>query len=53
MNHGIMIHLIFSSPLYNAYWSDGRFADGKDGDNPIAEHHLGGSMKKQNWQRGW
>ena len=40
------------APIYNAYWSDGRFADGKDGDNPIAEHQLGGSMKKQNYSVG-
>lgn len=33
------------SPLYNSFWSDGRYADGKDGDNPFALHDLGGLNK--------
>ena len=39
----IMKDLMFSSPLYNAFWADGRYADGKDGDNPIAIHNLSGT----------
>ena len=39
----IMKDLMFSSPLYNAFWADGRYADGKDGDNPIAMHNLSGT----------
>ena len=50
--HGSIFTLMERAPIYNAYWSDGRFADGKDGDNPIAEHQLGGSMKKQNYSVG-
>ena len=38
----IVKDFMFSSPLYNAYWSDGSYADGKDGDNPIALHDLSG-----------
>jgi len=33
------------SPLYNSFWSDGRYADGKDGDNPFALQELGGNNK--------
>ncbi|MEL7585461.1 MAG: TonB-dependent receptor [Prolixibacteraceae bacterium] len=44
--------LMERAPIYNAYWSDGRFADGKDGDNPIAQRELSGSMKKQNYRVG-
>jgi len=44
--------LMERAPIYNAYWSDGRFADGKDGDNPIAQRDLSGSHKKQNYRVG-
>lgn len=40
------------SPLYNVYWSDGRYADGKDGDNPIALRDLGGTIKRQDYRVG-
>lgn len=42
MEGTVMQSLMYRSPLYNAYWSDGEFADGKDGDNPIAALALGG-----------
>ena len=38
------------SPLYNSYWVDGSYADGKDGDNPFALHDLGGTVKGQNYR---
>ena len=50
--HLSMDELMARAPIYNAYWSDGRFADGKDGDNPIAQRELSGSMKKQNYRVG-
>lgn len=40
-----MKDLMYRAPIYNAYWADGRFADGKDGDNPIALNQLGGINK--------
>jgi TonB-linked SusC/RagA family outer membrane protein len=40
------------SPLFNSYWSDGTYADGKDGDNPFAQHALGGTIKGQNYRLG-
>lgn len=40
------------SPLYNSYWSNGTYADGKDGDNPFALHDLGGTIKGQNYNIG-
>ncbi|SFS70049.1 TonB-linked outer membrane protein, SusC/RagA family [Porphyromonadaceae bacterium NLAE-zl-C104] len=50
--HLTMSELMERAPIYNAYWSDGRFADGKDGDNPIAQRELSGSHKKQNYRVG-
>jgi len=50
--HISMFEMMERAPIYNAYWSDGRFADGKDGDNPIAQRELSGSMKKQNYRVG-
>lgn len=50
--HLSMAELMERAPIYNAYWSDGRFADGKDGDNPIAQRDLSGSHKKQNYRVG-
>ncbi len=50
--HASISELMERAPIYNAYWSDGRFADGKDGDNPIAQRELSGSMKKQNYRVG-
>lgn len=50
--HASIGDLMARAPIYNAYWSDGRFADGKDGDNPIAQRELSGSMKKQNYRIG-
>lgn len=47
-----MKNLMFSSPIYNVYWSDGRYADGKDGDNPIALNELGGQIKTENFKVG-
>lgn len=41
----VISELMVRSPLYNAYWSDGSYADGKDGDNPFALYDLGGSNK--------
>lgn len=38
----VMKDLMTRSPLYNVFWSNGQYADGKDGDNPIALHDLGG-----------
>lgn len=50
--HLSMGELMERAPIYNAYWSDGRFADGKDGDNPIAQRDLSGVHKKQNYGAG-
>ncbi len=47
-----MKDLMFRSPLYNAYWSDGRYADGKDGDNPFALRDLGGTVNGKNYRIG-
>lgn len=44
--------LMYRSPIYNVYWSDGRYADGKDGDNPIALNQLGGQNKVENFKVG-
>ena len=40
------------SPLYNSFWADGSYADGKDGDNPFALHDLGGTIKGKNYHIG-
>ncbi len=50
--HLSIVELMERAPIYNVYWSDGRFADGKDGDNPIAKRDLSGSMKMQNYRIG-
>ena len=50
--HGGIGVLMQRAPIYNAYWSDGRFADGKDGDNPLAEMQLGGISRQQNYKVG-
>ena len=50
--HTSMYSYMFSSPIYNAYWSDGTFADGKDGDNPIAMNQLSGTSQTQNYRVG-
>ncbi len=50
--HLSMMELMERAPIYNAYWSDGRYADGKDGDNPIAQRDLSGSMRRQNYRVG-
>ena len=39
-------------PIYNAYWSDGAYADGKDGENPVAALNLGGSKTRNNFTFG-
>lgn len=44
--------LMYRAPIYNAYWSDGNFADGKDGDNPIALNQLGGINKGEYFRVG-
>ena len=48
----IVRDFMMRSPMYNAYWSDGTYADGKDGDNPFALHELGGSIRGQNYRMG-
>lgn len=48
----IMNDFMYRAPIYNAFWSDGNYADGKDGDNPFALHDLGGSTKGQNYRVG-
>ncbi len=40
-----MNDLMYRAPIYNAYWADGSYADGKDGDNPIALLELGGTKR--------
>ena len=50
--HTSMYSYMFGSPIYNAYWSDGTFADGKDGDNPIAMNQLSGTSQTQNYRVG-
>ena len=50
--HLSMVELMERAPIYNAYWSDGSFADGKDGDNPIAQRDLSGTHKKQDYRVG-
>lgn len=42
---GVVKDFMMRSPIYNAFWSDGRYADGKDGDNPFALHNLSGANK--------
>jgi len=44
--------LMQRSPLYNVFWSDGSYADGKDGDNPFALQDLGGNIKGENFRVG-
>ena len=48
----IMLDFMARSPLYNSFWSDGKYADGKDGDNPFALHDLGGTINGQNYRAG-
>lgn len=50
--HATIGKLMERAPIYNAFWTDGRYADGKDGDNPIAERDLSGLNKKQNYRAG-
>ncbi|MGM9759890.1 MAG: SusC/RagA family TonB-linked outer membrane protein, partial [Parabacteroides sp.] len=50
--HTSMYSYMFSSPVYNAYWADGSFADGKDGDNPIAMNQLSGTSTSRNYRVG-
>lgn len=42
--------LLHMPPMFNAYWSDGTIAPGKDGDNPIAAVALGGSAVGRSYQ---
>lgn len=46
----VLNSLMVCSPMYNAYWSDGSFAAGKDGDNPLAAYALGGKVYNRNYQ---
>ena len=50
--HTGVSHLVEPAPIYNVYWSDGTFADGKDGDNPIAMNQLSGTATTQNYRVG-
>ena len=43
-------NLMQASPLYNAYWADGTYADGKDGDNPLAAIALGGVANNKTYR---
>ena len=47
-----MMDFMIRSPLYNAYWSDGSYADGKDGDNPLALHALSGTKRNKAFRLG-
>ncbi len=49
MSGSYVYSLMERSPLFNAYWSDGEFADAKDGDNSIAAIHLGGQALNQSY----
>lgn len=40
------------SPIYNSFWSDGSYADGKDGDNPFAMHDMGGLIATDEYRVG-
>ena len=50
MEGSAMSSLMYRSPLFNAYWSDGEYADAKDGDNSIAAMDLGGSILNQSYR---
>lgn len=52
MEGSIVRDFMFRSPVYNAFWSDGNYADGKDGDNPLAKHALGGINKGSYYRVG-
>lgn len=49
MEGTVMWDFMDRSPLYNAYWSNGTYADAKGGDNPLAAHELGGSVSGRNY----
>ena len=49
-SHASISELMERAPIYNVYWSDGTFADGKDGDNPIAKQELGGTSISKNYR---
>ena len=44
MEGSVMRDFMARSPLFNAYWTNGTYADAKDGDNPLAAHELGGPI---------
>lgn len=50
--HTSMYSYMFSAPIYNAFWADGSYADGKDGDNPIAQQDLSGINKSEYYRVG-
>lgn len=50
MSGSYVYSLIERSPLFNAYWSDGSYADAKDGDNSIAAIDLGGRLTDRSYQ---
>lgn len=50
--HTSMYSYMFSAPIYNAFWADGSYADGKDGDNPIAQQDLSGINKSEYYRAG-
>lgn len=41
--------LLYAPPVFNAYWSDGSFAPGKDGENPLAILSNGGSILQNSY----
>ena len=49
---GIMDHAFQASPYYTATWEDGRFADGKDGFNPLAYLKEGGTRNNNYYKFG-
>ena len=50
-SHASISELMERAPIYNVYWSDGTFADGKDGDNPIAKQ--GRNLYQQELSYKW
>ena len=47
---GSVNNYINKSPIYACYWSDGELADGKDGDNPLAQTLLNGQTTGENFK---
>ena len=49
---GIIGRGMMMAPIYAARWSDGSYAAGKDGDNPLAVLHNGGTDNQKGYRLG-